>query len=1126
MSKKSIIIIIFLVLSVIVAHISNAAVINVTTTKDNKPGSLRAAISEANTNGEDNTIYLHSDTYFLSGAARDDTNESGDLDIDTDHALTIIGTGKTLTNINGNGVDRVLHILNGAVSLCDLTILDGHAPDGTWTYMVGEDGGGINNHGNLTLTRCLIIANMAGNGVTTANYGGNAGTGGGIYNIGKLFLKNCTIKDNRGGSGGMDVDCQYFNGDGGKGGGIYNTGTQVIDHCTISRNCAGEGLTAISKMCRNDEISGDGGDGGGIYNEGDQTITHSTIDSNKSGRTHFSTWSNSKSGNGGGICIMKGTSVISNCIISRNETGYGSRLNRVGEGGGIYNNGNLTMSGCTVSDNITGSPSASWGGYGGGISNSSSLSLLNCTISGNQSHGNGGGLYNSGCSELNSVTLVNNATRGGRGEKNGGGIYNGGIVYLKNSIIANNKVAYNGLGKDCFGNFDWVQCCLIKDIGQCVFSGFKQGNILGKDPMIGTLMNNGGFTKTHALLPGSPAIDAGDCCGLETDQRGFPRPIDIGQYINLFDGADIGAYETSRNCTISGKVIYTGYGLPGVALTFSGRNNTSVTDMDGYYTYVLPINWTGTVTPAKPGYTFSPSSRSYNDLSFDQTDQDYTAAPTVPTQIALNRTRLNFGAISSEHQSAPQTFTISNSGGGILNWNVGVGATEGWLSCTPSSGTGSATITVSIDPSGLTPGAYTGTITIADPNAVNSPQTVKVKLTVYETGSVHPPFGGFDTPVTGSTVTGSIPVTGWAIDNIGFESVKIYRNSTADGSSELVYIGDVIFVEGARPDIETIYPEYPNGYKAGWGYLLLTNALPDQGNGTFTLYAKAEDKEGNTVTLGSKNITCDNINAVKPFGAIDTPAPGGAVSGKNYANFGWTLTPLPNTIPTNGSTITVWMDGVSLGHPAYNENRPDVAALFPTYNNSAGAGGHFLLNTSNYPNGVHTIAWTVSDNGGNADGIGSRYFTIQNTGNQGAGKKGRAEARKSGRAEKDESCRGEPACSPVSDRYSPVRVKKGFNADIEANEMYPDEEGVTHIEIRELERVEIHFSPGVVNISTLPIGSTLDVGRGIFYWQPGPGFIGDYEFIFLSRERNGETVKTSIAVKINPKSQRGGKDHE
>jgi uncharacterized protein (TIGR01370 family) len=239
------------------------------------------------------------------------------------------------------------------------------------------------------------------------------------------------------------------------------------------------------------------------------------------------------------------------------------------------------------------------------------------------------------------------------------------------------------------------------------------------------------------------------------------------------------------------------------------------------------------------------------------------------------------------------------------------------------------------------------------------------------------PFGNFDTPLNGAAVSSSIAVTGWALDERALESVKIYREQ----GGNLFYIGDAVFVEGARPDIQQAYPGYPNNNKAGWGYMLLTNFLPGGGNGTFTLHAVARDNGGHGVTLGTATITCDNEHAVKPFGAIDTPVQGGIASGNKYVNFGWALTPRPNSIAIDGSTIDVRVDGVKVGHPVYNLYRSDIASLFPGYANSQGAVGYFILDTTAYSNGVHTIQWTVRDSAGNTDGIGSRYFIIQNPSN-------------------------------------------------------------------------------------------------------------------------------------------------
>jgi hypothetical protein len=66
---------------------------------------------------------------------------------------------------------------------------------------------------------------------------------------------------------------------------------------------------------------------------------------------------------------------------------------------------------------------------------------------------------------------------------------------------------------------------------------------LSGDPLLGPLQNNGGNTDTHALLPGSPAIDQGWCSDVIFDQRGYTRPIDLADYNNADLGCDLGAFE-------------------------------------------------------------------------------------------------------------------------------------------------------------------------------------------------------------------------------------------------------------------------------------------------------------------------------------------------------------------------------------------------------------------------------------------------------------------------------------------------------------------------------------------------------------------------------------------------------
>ncbi len=267
-------------------------------------------------------------------------------------------------------------------------------------------------------------------------------------------------------------------------------------------------------------------------------------------------------------------------------------------------------------------------------------------------------------------------------------------------------------------------------------------------------------------------------------------------------------------------------------------------------------------------------------------------------------------------------------------------------------------------------------------HAALSLNNTRVTVSNWRQAPSAPPFGSFDTPASGATgLAGNVAVTGWALDDAGVSKVDIWRNPVTGetpAANGKIYVGDATFVRGARSDVQSAYPSYPNADRAGWGYMLLTNFLPSSGNGTFTLYAYAYDSGGLSTLLGSKTVTVNNASATKPFGTLDTPGQGATVSGSAYVVWGWALTPLPGAIPTNGSTIWVYIDGSPVGHPVYNLSRSDIATLFPGYANTGGAVGYFTLNTTTLSNGMHNISWSVTDDRGRTDGIGSRYFWVQN----------------------------------------------------------------------------------------------------------------------------------------------------
>ena len=488
-----------------------------------------------------------------------------------------------------------------------------------------------------------------------------------------------------------------------------------------------------------------------------------------------------------------------------------------------------------------------------------------------------------------------------------------------------------------------------------------------------------------------------------------------------------------------------------------------------------------------------------------------------PPQIVLNRTRFNFGYIKNGASPCVQTLFIYNGGGGTLNWTAEADAS--WINLNPTSGTGGGSVAIAINTVGLNTGSFIGTITVGDPNVGNSPQTAQVYLTVKNGNQDAVPFGTFATPEDGlANVSGSIAVTGWALDDTCVESVKIYRQVNGG----LSYIGDAVFVEGARPDVEQAYPDYPNNYRSGWGYMMLTNFLPD---GQLVLKAIATDNTGHQVELGTKTITVDNANAVDPFGAIDTPTQGGEASGTKYRNNGWALTPQPNKIPIDGSTINVFIDGVPVDNVHYNLYRSDIANLFPTYANANGAWGYLDFDTTAYANGVHTIAWSATDNAGNTDGIGSRYFSIQNTG---GAPKSSAAPYSMGRSLLP--LPAEPMQSPNIISHIPVDhsldrpiwFKTGYD-DITPRGIYPDYNGIIHLKIKELERINIHldrYQIGYMVVNgeprLLPVGSTMNPKTGVFSWQPGPGFLGEYEFVFFGRNLSGKIVKRDVFITIEP----------
>jgi len=369
------------------------------------------------------------------------------------------------------------------------------------------------------------------------------------------------------------------------------------------------------------------------------------------------------------------------------------------------------------------------------------------------------------------------------------------------------------------------------------------------------------------------------------------------------------------------------------------------------------------------------------------------------------------------------------------------------------------------------------------------------------------PFGSFDTPVNNTNgIAGAVGVTGWALDNIEVTNVGIWRAPVpGEGTAPngLVFIGNANFVADARPDVAAAFPGSPYQYRGGWGYLMLTNFLPNSagsgplGNGTYNLHVLITNKSGTVVDLGTRTITVDNAHASKPFGTIDTPDQGGTATGSSFVNFGWALTQNPFVIPIDGSTITVILDGVPVGHPVYNNFRSDIASLFPGLANSNGAVGFFFIDTTKLQNKVHTISWNAFDNGSRGDGLGSRYFTVLNASGGGV---------------------ADPEEPPTADSLAgPVRLRSGYDLNAPEVAVAPDAAGSFSIEMEQLGRIELSVgaSRGYLVVgdqaADLPLGSSLKAGT--FYWQAPLGFLGKYELVFERLDGTQLRVLVNIAPK-------------
>ena len=500
--------------------VSAAATFTVTSLGDSGAGTLRDAIDSANSAAGDDIINFQ-------------TGLTGTITLASDlpklyEAVAIEGPGATVVTVDGGGTSsgggnsifNFYQIASGTNSVSGLTLTHGTADN--------DDGSGgaitvIDGSSDVNLTDLVITENYAendGGGVELENAAGN------------VTITNTVISNNNADSGGGGL----YADSGGEG-----TLTVTINNSTISGNTAGSsggGLYAndIDLVINDSTISGNDSysSGGGLYlDDTTATVTNSTISGNTA------------AGGGGGVALYNSSNysfTMRNSTVSGNSTLY--------YGGGFYINdsseGPVTIENSTISDNTaTKNAGAIYGAYGG-------LTIIQTTITDNHVIDSGaeatvggvqlGGTPN-GAAPQRAHKTAREQARGktGRRAQATPPMAGNAEMELVGTIIAGN----DGQDIGIYGGAPTVSSdhSVLGTIDPGVPVTADVGTQLGvADPKLGLLASNGGPTKTHALLDGSPALDKGPnpeptFTGSEFDQRG-------PGYDRVSNGvADVGAYE-------------------------------------------------------------------------------------------------------------------------------------------------------------------------------------------------------------------------------------------------------------------------------------------------------------------------------------------------------------------------------------------------------------------------------------------------------------------------------------------------------------------------------------------------------------------------------------------------------
>jgi hypothetical protein len=396
---------------------------------------------------------------------------------------------------NANDGDTINFAVTGTIGLTsgELLLDKNVTISGPGTATLAVDGNAADRVFHIGPGKTVSISGLT----LTAGSAGSENGGGILNDHAVLTMNSCAVQNSFAQSNG---------------GGIYNDGSG--------------GSAALSILNSTVSLNGASYDGGGIFNDADNSgsatlaIVNSIVSNNGAG---FADTFPSGS-EGGGVYNGVGIMTITNSNVSNNHAGVPGPNFPTGAGGGISNYGTLTITDSTINNNQVYF-------FGGGINNGGTLTITNSTVSGNGATGQHDGKpWGQGGGIVGTVTLTNSTISGNYASLSAGGIDGSGSI--GNTILNNNS------GANITGTMTSLGYNLSSDDGGGNLTG--PGDQINTDPMIGPLQNNGGPTLTHALLPGSPAVNAGDPNFTPPpfyDQRGSP-------FVRVFNGRiDIGSFE-------------------------------------------------------------------------------------------------------------------------------------------------------------------------------------------------------------------------------------------------------------------------------------------------------------------------------------------------------------------------------------------------------------------------------------------------------------------------------------------------------------------------------------------------------------------------------------------------------